>query len=163
MWYECHGVSKHRHIGCLFNDLFRFTSKKTSKLRIADPLWGKFTCGRWIRITKLFHDVIIWLHADPIMTSLLRESHITCVCCTTIAFRSMSSHWKSNTITVRCLITVLQLTVELRDLVLCCLVWKIGCPSFDVKKLLSITHLSCGLTFNIYWCFWWQHLIVPRH
>ena len=41
-------VSNYRQFNCLFNSLPRLTSKKTSKHRITDPLWGESTGYRWI-------------------------------------------------------------------------------------------------------------------
>ena len=49
---ERDGVSNHRHLGCLLNGLFRRRSKKTSKIRVIDPLCWEFTGDRWIPLTK---------------------------------------------------------------------------------------------------------------
>ena len=38
--YGRHGISDHQWLDCLFNILFRLTTKKISKLCINDPLWG---------------------------------------------------------------------------------------------------------------------------
>ena len=35
-----------RHMSVMFDNLFRITTKKTSKLRIASPFWGEFTAQR---------------------------------------------------------------------------------------------------------------------
>ena len=43
--HERNGVSNYRRIGCLFKGLWRLTPKKTSKLRIAGPLWEESTDG----------------------------------------------------------------------------------------------------------------------
>ena len=42
---ERHGVSNHQPLDCLFYALFKLTSKKTSKVRVTGPLWGKI--HRW--------------------------------------------------------------------------------------------------------------------
>ena len=41
MSHAHHGVTNHRQLDCLFNGLFRVIIKKTSKLRIEGPLFGK--------------------------------------------------------------------------------------------------------------------------
>ena len=58
IWYslqwhhdERDGVSNHQRIDCLHNCLFRRKSTKTPKLRVR-PLWGEFTCHRWIPLIK---------------------------------------------------------------------------------------------------------------
>ena len=55
------GVSNHRHLYCLLNNLYRLTSKKTSKLRIIGPLIGESTSawGAVMRKGFPYHDVII--------------------------------------------------------------------------------------------------------
>ena len=50
--YDSHGVSNLRHFDYLFDSSFRVTSRKTSKLHIADPLWGESTSGQWTPLTK---------------------------------------------------------------------------------------------------------------
>ena len=45
---ECHGVSNHQPLHCLFYALF----KLTSKVRVVGPLRGKFTGDRWLFLTK---------------------------------------------------------------------------------------------------------------
>ena len=45
------GVSNHQPLD-LFYALFKLTSRKTSKVRVTGPLWGKFTGDRWIFLTK---------------------------------------------------------------------------------------------------------------
>ena len=49
---ERHGVSNLRRPGCLFNNLFRVTTKAISMFRITDPLWGEFTRGRWFNLAS---------------------------------------------------------------------------------------------------------------
>ena len=50
---ECHGVSNHKQLNCIFNRLFRITSKKISKLSHIDPLWGETISDWWIPFTKV--------------------------------------------------------------------------------------------------------------
>ena len=45
-------VSNHQSHDCLHNRLFKRRSKKTSTLRVTDPLWGEFTGDRWIPRTQ---------------------------------------------------------------------------------------------------------------
>ena len=49
MFHE-HKISKQFHLqpGCLFDSLFRVTSKKTSKLHITGSLWEEPTGDWWI-------------------------------------------------------------------------------------------------------------------
>ena len=56
------GVSNHQPHDCLLNRLFRRRSKKSSKLRVTDPLCGEFTGSRWIPRTKASDEenVSIW-------------------------------------------------------------------------------------------------------
>ena len=59
---ECHGISKHRHLVCLFSRLFRRTSKKISKLRVTGicernpPIAGGFPLQRASNV----ENVTIW-------------------------------------------------------------------------------------------------------
>ena len=46
-----HGVENHRQMERLLISLLRLLSKKTSKLRISDTLWGESTGHRWISLT----------------------------------------------------------------------------------------------------------------
>ena len=43
MSYDCHRVSNHQPLDCLFSTLFWLTSKKTSKVPITGPLWLEST------------------------------------------------------------------------------------------------------------------------
>ena len=66
-------LERHRQISRLSDDFYRLTTKKTSKLRITDPLWAESTSGQWPHapmvtvdshhrgsvVQKAFHDVII--------------------------------------------------------------------------------------------------------
>ena len=61
-----YGVINHRHLDCLLSSLFRRTSKKTPKLRVAGLYDGESAGGRWIPLTKAtnaemfpFDDVIM--------------------------------------------------------------------------------------------------------
>ena len=52
MSHEHHGISNYQKLICLLNSLFRLTTKKTIKLWIAGPLWGKSTTKWQISTTK---------------------------------------------------------------------------------------------------------------
>ena len=47
-----YGVSNCQSIECLFDNLFKFDYKGTSKVRVAVPSWGESTGDRWIPCTK---------------------------------------------------------------------------------------------------------------
>ena len=49
---KCHGVLNQQRLDCLFNSLFRVTTKKPWKLHITDPMWGESTNDWWIPLTK---------------------------------------------------------------------------------------------------------------
>ena len=58
--HECHSVSNHRQINCLFTTLFRLRTKKTSKLCIT--LGQRYTSDRHIphsKVRKIFHPTIM--------------------------------------------------------------------------------------------------------
>ena len=50
--HEHLSFSNHRQLHCLFNRLFKLTSRKTSKFCITSPLWVEPTDDRWIPLTK---------------------------------------------------------------------------------------------------------------
>ena len=68
---ERDGVSNHRHLDCLFNRLFRYTSKNTSKLRVTGlckgnlPVTGEFPAQRASNAENVY---IWWRHC-----ALIRE------------------------------------------------------------------------------------------
>ena len=80
---ERHGVSKCQQLACLFNSLFKLTSKKTPKLRIAGPLWvhpwSKSPLQRASRAENLS---ISWRRVDDAGVSLVLENentvHVSC-------------------------------------------------------------------------------------
>ena len=52
-WASCYGIYiNNRQLHCLFNRLFRHTSKKASKLSTIGPLWRESTGDHWIFLTK---------------------------------------------------------------------------------------------------------------
>ena len=72
--HEPHIFSDHRQLDCLFNNLFKLTLKKTSKLRISGPLWVESTRDWRIPLTedqycgKHFYGVTmkpVWLSWQP--------------------------------------------------------------------------------------------------
>ena len=73
---ERHGDSNHRHLDCLFNNLLRQTSRKTSKPSLLALCEG----NRWILITvtrkfKRFHSMTSpWTLANP---DYLQGNHVT--------------------------------------------------------------------------------------
>ena len=68
-WHHngCHGMSNHRQLKCLFNGMFRRTSKKASKFRVTDPLGYGSTADLWFpsqRASKpnAKNDSLSWRH-----------------------------------------------------------------------------------------------------
>ena len=77
-----HGVSKYRPIDCLFNSLFRLTTK-TSKVRVTVPLWGETSLTGCFPAQKdseaedfLFDDVIMDKRYHDGKCIILRNMHI---------------------------------------------------------------------------------------
>ena len=48
MSHEQQYISYHQQLNCLFNSLFRLTSKEISKFQVTGLLWGEGTSDRWI-------------------------------------------------------------------------------------------------------------------
>ena len=51
--YECHIVSNHQKLNCMFSGLLRVATKKISKLRITGPMCGESTGDWWHRSLPL--------------------------------------------------------------------------------------------------------------
>ena len=119
--HECHGISNHWQLHCLFTHLFRRTSKKTSKLSITGPLCGESTSDQWIPHTKEpvtwkktsisihLHDnalslpsqsackILSWFLLAPINPIVLSwGGHYKHLCSITgISFNSLHNNWTS--------------------------------------------------------------------
>ena len=72
--HECHGISNHQLLDCLFNRFSKLTTKTGSELHITGPLQGEPTCNLWFLSQKglgmqkvfLCHDIleIIQLYSE---------------------------------------------------------------------------------------------------
>ena len=75
---ECHGVSNHRHLVCLFNRLFRRIPKKTSKLCVTDLFDGNPRVRDGFpthRVSNAENASIWWRHQSMVL--LDQEQHMT--------------------------------------------------------------------------------------
>ena len=76
MSHECHGISNHHQIDCLFNSEVSSSSKTASNLPITAPLWGnpevtgRFPWHRDNDTESISHDVVVVFMSDKFMKSM---------------------------------------------------------------------------------------------
>ena len=77
-----HGVTNHLQINCLFNRLFRRTSKKTLTLRIISPFWKDSNGDRWYSLQKGSHaeNISMWwrLYASDLSDNVVMGPDLAC-------------------------------------------------------------------------------------